>query len=419
VFPALCGQRPDPRAAAPVPPATPPAAPAPEPRASLLVEKKVFEFQNYRTRGGATLATGRVGYQTAGTLNAAGDNAVLITHFFSGNSHAFGRYAAGEALGYWDSIVGPGKPIDTSRYFVISSDTLVNLNARDARTTTTGPASVNPSTGRPYAMDFPVVSIRDFVEVQKLLLESLGVKKLALAAGGSMGALQVIEWACAYPGWVERAMPVIGTGEMDAWLLGWMDLWEAPIRLDPNWRNGDYYAQGRQPPLQGLAEALRIVTLQSRDRGWARDFGRRVGEGQDPSRRIQDRFAVEQWLDDNAMARARMSDANSFLYLTRANQLFLNEYDSRDAALARSRAKWLVMPSVTDRVFPVEYGHELATALKGMGQNVQAVDLKGPAGASGGRGEHRPGSGGHPDLPRALRPLPHATLWRFAARRSS
>lgn len=360
-------------------PATPPAAPAPA-GDSPLVEKKVFEFQNYRTRGGANLATGRVGYQTAGTLNAAGDNAVLITHFFSGNSHAFGRYAAGEAPGYWDSIIGPGKPIDTSRYFVISSDTLVNLNARDARTTTTGPASVNPSTGRPYAMDFPVVSIRDFVEVQKLLLESLGVRKLALAAGGSMGALQVIEWACAYPGWVERAMPVIGTGEMDAWLLGWMDLWEAPIRLDPNWRNGDYYAQGRQPPLQGLAEALRIVTLQSRDRGWARDFGRKPGEGQDPSRRIQDRFAVEQWLDDNAMARARMSDANSFLYLTRANQLFLNEYDSRDAALARSRARWLVMPSVTDRVFPVEYGHELAAALKGMGQTVQTVDLKGPLG---------------------------------------
>jgi homoserine O-acetyltransferase len=360
----------------PATPDAPTAAPAPE----LLVEKKVFEFQGYRTRGGANMPNGRVGYQTAGTLNAAGDNAVLITHFFSGNSHAFGRYAPGEAPGYWDAIIGPGKPIDTNRYFVMASDTLVNLNAREARTTTTGPASVNPSTGRPYAMEFPVVSIRDFVEVQKLLLESLGVRKLALAAGGSMGALQVIEWACAHPGWVERAMPVIGTGEIDAWLLGWMDIWEAPIRLDPNWRNGDYYSQGRQPPLQGLAEALRIVTLQSRDRGWARDFGRKVGEGQDPSRRIQDRFAVEQWLDDSAMARARVSDANSFLYLTRANQLFLNEYESSNAALARSRAKWLVMPSVTDRVFPVEYGHELATTLKGMGQAVQMVDLKGPLG---------------------------------------
>lgn len=355
-----------------------PAQPAPAPE--LLVEKQIFEYRGYRTRGGATLPNLRIGYQTAGKLNAAGDNAVLITHFFSGNSHAFGRYAPGEAPGYWDSIIGPGKPIDTNRYFVISSDTLVNLNARDARVTTTGPASVNPSTGRPYGMEFPVVSIRDFVEVQKLLLESLGVRKLALVAGGSMGALQVVEWACAYPGWVERAMPVIGTGEIDGWLLGWLDIWEAPIRLDPNWRNGDYYTQGRQPPLQGLAEALRIVSLQSRDRGWAREFGRRVGQGQDPSRRIQDRFAVEQWLDDAVMARARVADANSFLYLTRANQLFLNEYESRDAALARARAKWLIMPSVTDRVFPVEYGHELAAALKGMGQPVQMVDLKGPLG---------------------------------------
>ncbi|MFC7552579.1 hypothetical protein ACFQU7_10430 [Pseudoroseomonas wenyumeiae] len=148
----------------------PTAAAAPE----LLVEKKVFEFVNYRTRGGANLATGRIGYQTAGTLNAAGDNAVLIEHFFTGNSHAFGRYAAGEAPGYWDAIIGPGKPIDTNRFFVVASDCLANLNARDARTTTTGPASVNPATGRPYGMDFPVVSIRDFVEVQKLLLESLG-----------------------------------------------------------------------------------------------------------------------------------------------------------------------------------------------------------------------------------------------------
>ncbi|MFC7552578.1 hypothetical protein ACFQU7_10425 [Pseudoroseomonas wenyumeiae] len=178
------------------------------------------------------------------------------------------------------------------------------------------------------------------------------MRKLALVAGGSMGALQTVEWAAAYPDWVERAMPAISTGEIDAWLLGWLDIWEAPIRMDPNWRNGDYYAQGRPPPLQGLAEALRIVTLHSRDRGWAREFGRRPAEGQDPARRIGDRFAVEQWLEDAAAARARVSDANSFLYLTRANQLFLNEYDSSEAALSRSRARWLVLPSAKDRVFP-------------------------------------------------------------------
>lgn len=359
---------------------TAPAPAAPSGGAELVVEKKVFEFQNYRTRGGATLPAGRIGFQTAGTLNAAGDNAVLITHFFSGNSHAFGRYAAGEAAGYWDSIVGPGKPIDTDRYFVVASDTLVNLNVRDGRTVTTGPASVNPATGRPYGMEFPVVSIRDFVEVQKLLLDSLGVKALALAAGGSMGALQVVEWACAYPDMVKRAMPVIGTGEIDAWLIGWLDVWEAPIRMDPNWRGGDYYAQGRQPPLAGLAEALRIVTLQSRDRGWAREFGRRAAEGQDPARKIGDRFAVEQWLEDAAAARARTSDANSFLYLTRANQLFLNEYESRDEALGRARAQWLVLPSAGDRVFPVEYGHELAAALRTLRQPVALQDLKGDLG---------------------------------------
>lgn len=357
-------------------PAPTPVAPAPD----LLVEKKVFEFTNYRTRGGASLATGRIGYQTAGTLNAAGDNAVLIEHFFTGNSHAFGRYAAGEAPGYWDAIIGPGKPIDTDRFFVVASDCLANLNVRDPRTTTTGPASVNPATGRPYGMDFPVISIRDFVEVQKLLLESLGVKRLALVAGGSMGSLQVVEWAAAYPDLVERAMPVIGTGEIDAWLLGWLDVWEAPIRLDPNWRNGEYYAQGRQPPLQGLTEALRIVTLHSRDRAWAREFGRRPAEGQDPARRIGDRFAVEQWLEDAAAARAKVSDANSFLYLTRANQLFLNEYDSTEAALSRSRARWLVLPATNDRVFPVEYGREMVETLRRLKQPVEMVELKGPLG---------------------------------------
>jgi homoserine O-acetyltransferase len=356
------------------------AASSPAPAAELLVEKQVFEFSNYRTRGGATLASGRVGYQTAGTLNAAGDNAVLIEHFFSGNSHAFGRYAAGEAPGYWDAIIGPGKPIDTDRFFVVASDCLANLNARDPRTTTTGPASVSPGAGRPYGMDFPVVSIRDFVEVQKLLLESLGVTKLALVAGGSMGSLQAIEWAAAYPEMVARVMPAICTGEIDAWLLGWLDVWEAPIRMDPNWRNGDYYAQGRQPPLAGLAEALRIVTLQSRDRGWAREFGRRAVEGQDPARRIGDRFAVEQWLEDAALARAKLSDANSFLYLTRANQLFLNEYDSPEAALSRTRSKWLVLPSAGDRVFLAEYGRELAERLRGMQQSVELVELKGPLG---------------------------------------
>ena len=345
-----------------------------------IVEKRVFETANFTTRGGGTIPQVRIGYQTAGALNAAGDNAVLVGHFFSGNSHAFGRYAEGQPPGYWDAIIGPGRAIDTNRYFVIAADTLVNLNVRDGRTVTTGPASLNPGTGRPWGLEFPVVSIRDFVEVQKRLLDQLGVRRLALVTGASMGALQAIEWAAAYPAMVERVMPVIGTGEFDPWMIAWMDVWEAPIRLDPNWNNGDYYGQGREPPVRGLAEALRLVTLQAQDRPALARFGRASAGGQDPTRRIGDRFAVERFLDDTALARARAADANHFLYLTRANQLFLHEYPSTEAALSRSQARWLVAAAQNDHVFPLDYNREMVALLTRLGRPVELVEIGGPFG---------------------------------------
>ncbi len=351
-----------------------------QPAATEIVEKKVFETTGYVTRGGATIPTIRIGYQTAGTLNAAGDNAVIVTHFFSGNSHAFGRYAEGQPAGYWDAIIGPGRAIDTNRYFVISSDTLVNLNVRDGRTVTTGPVSMNPATGRPWALDFPVIAMRDFIEVQKRLLDSLGVRRLALVTGASMGALQAIEWAAAYPQMIDRVMPVIGSSEFDPWAIAWLDIWESPIRLDPNFNNGDYYAQGREPPLRGLAEALKIVTVQAQDRPALARFGRRAAEGQDPLRRIGDRFEVERFLDEAALARARVSDANHFLYLVRANQLFLHEYASSEAALSRSQARWFVVASPTDRVFMLDYNTEMVALLRRLGRPVDFAEVTGPLG---------------------------------------
>lgn len=344
----------------------------------LIVTKQSFEVPSFTTRAGATVPNLRIGYQTAGTLNAAGDNAVLIAHFFSGTSHAFGRYGAGQTAGYWDAIIGPGKPIDTNRYFVVSADTPVNLNTGDRNTITTGPATVNPATGRPWGLAFPVLSIRDFVETQKALLDHLGVRRLALVAGASMGALQTIEWAVAYPEMVARAMPVIGSDRVDAWIIGWLDIWAAPIRLDPNWKGGDYY--GGPAPVAGLAEALKIVTHHARDWPWADTIGVKPAEGQDPRRSVTERFAIEKWLDDAALARARISDANHFLYLVRANQLFLKEYESPEAALARSRARWLVVPSVTDRVFPIEHNRRLAATLREQGRQVELVELTGPLG---------------------------------------
>src|SRR4029453_8234194 len=150
----------------------------------------------------------RVGYETYGTLNGVGDNVILICHFYSGNSHAAGKYKAGDAApGYWDAIIGAGKPIDTDKFFVVSSDTLANLNVKDPNTITTGPASINPDTGKPYAMSFPIVTIRDFVNVQKALLDSLGVKTLHAVMGASMGALRVTSGRPPTPAWSSASFP--------------------------------------------------------------------------------------------------------------------------------------------------------------------------------------------------------------------
>src|SRR3989449_4734065 len=226
-----------------------------------LVEKKVFTLPTYTTVGGKTLKNVRVGYETYGALNAAGYNAIFIAHFFSGTSHAAGKYKATDAApGYWDPVIGAGKPIDTDKYFVISADTLANLNTKDPNVTTNRPASVNPDTSKPYGMSFPVVSYRDSVRVHKALVDSLGVKKLKAVAGASGGAIQAMEWGAAYPELVERIIHVIGPGlDIHPYVIAMLDAWVAPIKLDSNWKGGDYH--GGPEPAAGLAQSLKLVTL--------------------------------------------------------------------------------------------------------------------------------------------------------------
>jgi homoserine O-acetyltransferase len=215
----------------------------------LIVEKNTFALPRYTTVAGDTIKSVQVGWEAAGTLNADKSNAILVTHFFSGTSHAFGKYSSqDQAAEYWDAIIGPGKAIDTNKYYVLSSDTLVNLNANMPNVVTTGPASINPDTGKPYGMSFPVVSIKDFVRVQKALVDSLGIKKLKAVIGASMGALQAYEWAQSYPDSVERIVAVVGYATPEPYLIAWLDMWAQPIRLDPKWNNGDYY--GREPPIE-------------------------------------------------------------------------------------------------------------------------------------------------------------------------
>ena len=340
----------------------------------LIVEKKTFTMPSYTTVAGATIKDVKIGWESAGTLNADKSNAILIAHFFSGTSHAFGKYSKDDkAAGYWDYLVGPGKVVDTNKYFVLSSDTLVNLNVNAPNVVTTGPASINPDTGKPYGMSFPVVSIKDFVRVQKALVDSLGIKKLHAVMGPSMGALQTYEWAASFPEAVDRIVPVIGTPGGDAFLIEWLNIWAAPIKLDPNWNGGNYY--GGKPPTEGLKQALKIVTLQANHYDWAiKTFGNAPADpAKDPAAAMDNQFKIEAAIDAAAAARAATSDANSLIYLAKANQLA-----SADPSKIKTPA--LILYSPTDLVFYAPLVEEAARKIAAGGTAVDTAQLPGPNG---------------------------------------
>ena len=341
------------------------------------VDKKIFTMGPYTTVGGKTIPDVKVGYETYGKLNAAGDNAIFIPHFFSGNSHAAGKYKETDAVfGYWDPIIGSGRPIDTDKYFVISADSLVNLNTRDPNTTPTGPSTINPATGKPYAMTFPVVSYVDTVRVHKALLDSLGVKKLQAAIGASGGSIQAMLWAAQYPDYVERVVHVIGPGfEVHPYVLELLDTWVLPIRLDPRWNNGDYY--GGAEPLDGLAQALKIVAVSSRADGWTeKTFGYKWADpAKDPALDLNNRFAVEDTLDKAGATRAKSVDANSMIYMARANQL----YNLGDA-VKNIKAKILFVPASSDNVFPPDMSKRAAEKYRAQGGIAEVAVIEGDGG---------------------------------------
>jgi homoserine O-acetyltransferase len=228
---------------------------------------------------------------------------IFIAHYFSGNSHAAGKYKADDAApGYWDSIIGPGKAFDTNKYFIVSADTLVNISPSDPYVKTIGPASINPKTKKPYRMTFPHVGITDFVHVQKKLLESLGISKLVAVAGASSGAAQAIEWAVRYPNEVPKVLAVVAPGlRLPPYVIALLHRWSAPIMLDRNWNNGQYKKQ----PMAGLIESLKTITHSSVYLDWG----------------PQDQ-TIEKALTEKAEARAAKVDANSLLYMARAIQSF-------------------------------------------------------------------------------------------------
>lgn len=353
--------------------------------ASFKVEKQRFSMAEFTTLGGQTIKQLEVGWEAYGTLNAAKDNVVLITHYFTGNSHAAGYYSDTDPQpGYWDAIIGPGKAIDTNKYYVVSVDSLANLGVGDPNVITTGPASLNPATGEHYGLTFPVVTIRDFVNVQQALLSSLGITKLHAVVGPSMGSMQAIDWALAYPDWVPRVISVIGTAQSDPWTTALLERWAIPIRLDPNWNNGNYY--NATPPTEGLTYALMFITQDALTPEFFAQMGaskavRHAPLEEAPLADINASHRIVQWLHQRAAARAAMFDANHLLYLVRACQLFIAGHtDDLRTSLKRLDAKTLWLPAEDDFLLLPELAKSAHQQVQESGKSSELHMLSGAMG---------------------------------------
>src|SRR5919112_539896 len=309
-----------------------------------------------------------VAYRTWGRLNAAGDNAVLVLHALTGDS-----LAAGPG-GWWEPLIGPGRALDTDHRFVICANILGGCQG------TTGPASDDPLTGRPYGMRFPLITIGDIVNTQRALMERLGVRKLVVI-GGSIGGFQALEWATRHPGLVSALVPVAATGALDAQGVALNEIGRRAIMADPDWRGGSYAAEGVFPS-RGLAIARMVgmVTYHSKE-SMALRFGRNPATRPVLYPSFGPTFDVEGYLHYHGAALVRRFDANSYLYLTRAMDLYDVGRDGGEAAwLRRIEAPVSFVGIRSDWLFPPGAIRALADRLRGLGKDVKYHELDSPHG---------------------------------------
>ncbi|MFV9506604.1 MAG: homoserine O-acetyltransferase MetX [Oscillochloridaceae bacterium umkhey_bin13] len=325
---------------------------------------------------GATLGPLTLAYETYGQLAPDRSNAILLLHALSGDAHAAGRHSSSDRKpGWWDAMVGPGRPFDTDRFFVICSNVLGGCMG------STGPASRDPRSGRPYGTRFPVVTIGDMVKAQARLLDALGIKRLLAVAGGSMGGFQALEWATAMPERVAGAIVLASAARSSPQTMAWNSIGRRAIMNDPNWRNGHYY--DHEPPANGLAVARMIghVTYVS-EPALEQKFGRRLQGRHEPSFSLEREFAIEQYLDYQGDSFNARFDANAYLYITKAMDYWdlPARYDSLDAAMARVQASTLLISFASDWLYPSSESRAIADALTRQGRPVEHVELHSTAG---------------------------------------
>jgi len=309
---------------------------------------------------GKVLKEVNIRYETAGTLTPEADNAILIPHALSGNAHVCGRYSADDSKpGWWDDMVGPGKAIDTDRYFVICSNVIGSCAG------STGPRSIDPDTGKPYNLTFPVITVRDMVRAQMHLVKHLGVGRLLSAVGGSMGGMQALEWAINYPDMVDSVIPIATTSQLSPQSIAFDWVGREAIKNDPRWNCGDYPPD--RVPEGGLATArmLAHITYLS-DESMSRKFGRELQDTESYSFAFQRDFAVESYLEHQGRRFVELFDANSYFYITRALDYFdMARRSGGDLAktFAAAKAAFLVVSFSSDWLFPTAESRKIVNAL--------------------------------------------------------
>ena len=325
-----------------------------------VVETRHYTFAHppdgLKLECGKTLGPVTLAYETYGRLNAEKSNAILVVHALSGDAHAAGVHSGGNNPGWWDDMIGPGKAFDTDRYFVICSNVIGGCKG------STGPASIDPETGRPYALDFPMITVADMVNAQRRLVDHLGIERLLTVAGGSMGGMQVLQWVASYPEKVRSAIPIATALKHSPQQIAFNEVVRQSIMADPDWRGGNYYEFGQ--PAKGLAVARMIghITFMS-DQSMEEKFSRRRKNG-DYGFRFGTDFEVEGYLRYRGDSFVKRFDANSYLYITKA----VDYFDLSDGKLISKEkpvdTRFLVISFESDWLYPSHQSQEIVRALQ-------------------------------------------------------
>jgi len=326
-----------------------------------------------KLEAGVDLAPFQIAYQTYGELNEARSNAVLVCHALTGDQHVANSHPVTGKPGWWESLIGPGKIVDTERFFVISANVIGGCLG------STGPASTNPSTGRPYGLDLPVITIRDMVRAQVMLVDHLGIDRLFCVIGGSMGGMQVLEWAASYPERVFSALPIATGARHTSQNIAFHEVGRQAVMADPDWCGGRYLEEGKRPE-KGLAVARMAahITYLS-EAALHRKFGRNLQDRERLTFGFDADFQIESYLRHQGMTFVDRFDANSYLYMTRAMDYFdlAEDHGGRLAeAFRNTKTRFCLISFTSDWLFPTEESRRVVHALNAAGASVSFVEIE-------------------------------------------